>query len=177
MEFTRDQRRTLMRTGRVTIREVVELDVHMQVTPCGHRLDAAPVPVYTDRKRKDDALARVLAVDRDAAHWVVTYSLVFERERPRFLAKAGGYTDVPALGLADEPQAVPEAYQDRLVALSEDRNYDIKRQRIADMRQGINHAAAGLDEASMDRLDRKDLERIEFYMKRIEDRAGFEDAA
>jgi|GEM_PF-4269877 len=174
IEFTRDQRRTLMRVGRVTIREVVELDADFNVVPCGHSEDASAIPVYHDTQRKDDAFATVIAIEREDAYWKITYALTFERERPRLLAKAGGYTDIPALALSEEPEAVPEGYQERLCKLADDRNDDIKQKRIAEMRRGIDNAAAGLAPAALTRLDRKDIERINFYMSRIEERAGLD---
>lgn len=165
MIFTRDQRRTLMRKGRVTLRTPVELDENLEVLPCQYGTER-----YSAGKHGEQA--KVIAAEKDGLEWVVTFVLVFERERPRLLAKAGGYTDVPALALADEPEAVPRDYQDGLCDDAEDRNAQIKRERLAEMRRGIDTAAAGIAEAEMTRLDRKDLERIAFYMQRIEERAA-----
>jgi hypothetical protein len=183
MILDRDQRRTLVRTGRVTTRVLVEWDgenilpckLHAEITPSAETpgRSASVVAIQPRAGRGAICHARVVHVKRELLEWVVTLEKTASPEPARFLAKGGGgYTSNPAMGLDEEPEAVPPDWQDYFCEESAEKNDQIKRERIAEMRRGIDNAAAGIEETDLSRLDRKDLQRIEFYMRRIEERAA-----
>ena len=179
MIFSRDQARTLHKSGKVTFTVDIVLDENNNPMPCpytagDHRTKPTILPVRTRVGHGAMGYAKVIDVQALNFEWHITvrdYELPYE---PRLLAaySPNGYVTQTSRAMNNEPEAVPEAYQERLARLSTDRNDDIKRKRIAEMRRGVDHAAAGLSPAELTRLDRKDLERIAFYMSRIEQRAG-----
>lgn len=181
MIFTRDQARTLHKTGKVTFTLEIVLDENNEQVPCpytagDHRTKATILPVRTRVGHEPMGYAKVIGIQALNFEWHITvrdHELPYE---PRLLAaySPNGYVSEVSRALRDEPEAVPETYQERLAWLASDRNDDLKQKRIAEMRRGIDNAAAGLEPAALTRLDRKDIERINFYMSRIEERAGLD---